>query len=458
MHGLRCSSPVSDKVNTLFRALHSLRVSAKRKIPSSIRSLRYWDFYKLYETLDHVDAPPAFVANVRRKLTLLCKRIYSVPPRPRFRMSVLAAYGVSRASVQQLCFALVRPLDVPDVIKQFVLHSMTVSFTRTPSVGDKICNFRSYCDSWDPSSPWPCTCKYLAATFGILDSPDSFVPIPSHGSHVHSRFDRCHGGHASVLHSNLRDVFQPPSPQIARSLTVALRSFLLDVRRFSCAIRRVPLHLFPTLVSAPPATVSIPDALLPVARLCQSLGFRFTKRCASLCTSISRDESVYDSPLLSAADVDAFVAAATGCGVVSYLDKNPGLGCIVCPFLFWHTLRDAFWANPDYARTSHTSVSLLLHHHSAYVSGKWDCLGPFEPKSPPGHTPFIFGKDKSNHKNRPVLSAYRHCLKKVSTALLSPFVCAFLLSFSIERGTLTCPPPLMLRASLHVMLTVLSMN
>ena len=431
--GLRCSSPVSAQVINLFRAIKSLTVSAKRKIPSSIRALRYWDFYKLYEALDSVDAPPTFVATVRRKLTVLCKRIYSVPPRPRFRMSLLAAFGVSRESVQQLCFALVQPLDIPDVIKQFVLRSMTVSFTRTPSVGDKVCNFRKYCDSWDPGFPWPCTCSYLAATFGILDSPDSYAPVPSNGRHVHSRFDRCHGDHASILNSNLRDVFHPPSQQVARSLTVALRTFLLDVRRFSCSIRRFPLHLFPSLVSAPAASVSIPDDFVPVAQLCQRLGFRFTSRCASLCTSISRGESSFDSPLVPAADVNAFVAATNGTAVVSYLDKNPGLGCVVCPFLFWHTLRDAFWTNPDYKRSPHNAVSLLAHHRSAYASGGWDCLGPFEPRSPPGHVPFIFGKDKSNLKNRPVLSAFRHCLKKVyHRAALALRVC--LLTVVLNRS------------------------
>ena len=127
-------------------------------------------------------------------------------------MSLLAAFGVSRDSVQQLCFALVQPLDILDVIKQFVLRSMTVSFTRTPSIGDTICNFRNYCDSWDLKSPWPCTCSYLADTFGIFDSPDSYAPVPSHERHVHSWFDRCYGDHASILHSNLRDVLPPPVP------------------------------------------------------------------------------------------------------------------------------------------------------------------------------------------------------------------------------------------------------
>ena len=228
-------------------------------------------------------------------------------------------------------------------------------------------------------------------------------------------------------------MFDPPSHQVARSLTVVLCTFLLDVRRFFCNIRSFPLHLLPSLVSAPAASVSIPVDFVPVAQLCQRLGFRFTSRCASLCTSISRGESGFDSPLVPAVDVHAFVAAITGTAVVSYLDKHLGLGCIVCPFLFWHTLRDAFWTNPDYKRFSHNADSLLAHHHSAYVSGGWDCLGPFEPRSPPGHVPFIFGKDKSNLKNRPVLSAFRHRLKKVyHQAALALRVC--LLTVVLNRS------------------------
>ena len=197
------------------------------------------------------------------------------------------------------------------------------------------------------------------------------------------------------------------------SLARTLRAFLSDVQRFACAIRRVPLSSFPTLVSAPDASVSIPVELLPVARVCASLGFRFTPRCAALCTDIFHRETIYTSSVASASDVSAFTAAIGDAGVVSYLDKNAGLGCIVCPHLFWHTLRDTFWRNPDYSRTTLTHATLLVLHLKAYTSGRWSCVGPFQPRAPPAHTPFLFGKYKSNRKNRPVLSAFRHCLKTV---------------------------------------------
>ena len=119
------------------------------------------------------------------------------------------------------------------MIKTFVLHQMTVSFTRTPSIGSAVCNFRRFCDSWTPDCPWPCSCSYLARTFGILDVPESYVPVLPDGSHVHARFDRCHNGHAIILRSNLRDAYHPSSSTVVGSLTRALRAFLSDVQRFS---------------------------------------------------------------------------------------------------------------------------------------------------------------------------------------------------------------------------------
>ena len=75
LYGLRCASPLCSKDMALFRCIRTLKVSARRRIPSAIRSLRYWDFFHLYGALDDVDGYPAFVSCVRRKLTLICKRL-----------------------------------------------------------------------------------------------------------------------------------------------------------------------------------------------------------------------------------------------------------------------------------------------------------------------------------------------------------------------------------------------
>jgi hypothetical protein len=161
--------------------------------------------------------------------------------------------------------------------------------------------------------------------------------------------------------------------------------------------------------------------------MCSQLGFRFNAACARLTDGILQMEDSYPSGLVSDRDVNAFcddINAPANQGVCSYLDKNPGLGCIVCPNLFWHTLRDAFWLNPDYEHTSFDAASLLDFHQEAHARGQWAAVAPFEGLSPPANVPFLYGKFKSNLKNRPVLAAFRHCLRRVyQRAALAVRVC-----------------------------------
>lgn len=102
-----------------------------------------------------------------------------------------------------------------------------------------------------------------------------------------------------------------------------------------------------------------------------------------------------------------------------YLDKNSGMGAVACPHLYWWVLHDALWANPDYERTLHTRESLHVLHYKSFVAGNWARAGVYMSAGSPANLPFLYTKNKSNAKYRPVLSAFSHCLRRVHARVAS---------------------------------------
>ena len=427
VYSLRCASLLSPEVCTLLRGIYASRFSRKR-IPRKIRLLSFWDFHHLYTNLDSSDFRPEFTARVRSRLTSWCQRIFNVHPRPAFGIRCQAHFGLRRSTLRRLCFALVQPLQVPPAVRSFVLNDMAISFTATPTVGATVCNFRRFCSVWSPDSPWPCTCEFMRSEFHLPVSSESQAPDHQGCSHYHVRFDQCRGRHADVLLSNLRDAYPPDDGSLIESVLGGLRGFLLNVRDFACAIRRIPVSRLADIVTCPRDGYAIPTALLPVANLCASFGFHFSKRCSDILRdAMKRDVAYRDGSVVSERAVRALAATVNDSQhpvVCSHLDKNPGLGCLVCPRLYWSTLYSTFWDNDDYLRTDHTAQSLIDLHHRVYVDGGWATIGPFHAHRPGYHIPFAFGKFKSNRKVRPVLGAARFCLRVVyARASLALRVC-----------------------------------
>ena len=416
---LRVVDPFCEHTLELLRCIFKAKLPARR-VPRQLRQLKFWDLHKLYLVLDELpDSPvnkplPVFVAGVRRKLTRICNIVYNTHPTPRIRLSMVGSFGLSRRAVQRLCFSFVKFLRIPDAARQFIMNSMTVSFTRTESVGDKICNFRKFCDQWRPDNRWSCHCHTIRSIFGIIPGTDTHVPDDSGCGHVHVRFNQCYGTHQRVLHSNLRDVYTPDDPDVHDNIRNALYKFLKETKAFACNIRRTTD--FESLFEVPDDSLLMDPETHKTASMASSLGFPFRPETMRLYHKAISPSGEPRHIEVTQDNLDAFKSDTDGpdcLAVVSHLDKNPGLGNIVCPALYWVTLRDALWSNADYERSSHTEASLLALHLQAYTANGWDLIAPFQQNAPPAHIPFIFGKFKSNLKNRIVLSAFKHCLRSV---------------------------------------------
>ena len=411
---VRVVDPLSDSTMDLLHQIWKTKFRAS-SVPAAFRRLEYWDLHRLYRVCGDVPNQPELVAGARRNLTRLSNIFYNSHPNPRISFRIQGLYGLNRRSIHKLCFSFLRSLRIPDAAKQFVLNHMTVSFTKSRSIGELICNFRGFCDSWSPTAPWVCSCSYLQRLFGIIPGDDT--QAPGGGSyHIHARFDQCHGVmHQRVLHSNMRDSLAPAVDDIHDMLRSALYPFLCDAKRFACSIRRTP-DLSSLHMSTNP-TIGITAAELPVAQMAIRLGFHYSRESSSLYDKVARSTTTAPGLTVDNDDTEAFMDATSlypgRQAVVSYLDKNAGLGSLVCPHLYWHTLNDTFWTNPDYVRTDHNAATLTAVHYSAYTTHGWESIGRFHATAPPGNIPFIFGKFKSNRKYRTVLSAFKHPLKTV---------------------------------------------
>jgi hypothetical protein len=391
-----------------------------------LTNLSYRDVYELYRMVGLVEHEPRLVSSVRSILTRYCKARYRVHPSPRFSLSVPARFGLSRDACRDLCFALIRDVEVPPVVRERVIADMPISFTSVPSVGESICNFRSYCKDWSHSAPWKCTCESLMTTCGISGVADNFVQHSHAGRHLNAKFSACSGRHAVVFGSNLNDRCIPASSSIAQDLIQPLYKFLHSFRSFACAIRKCPIPDFHLLRRGRRPRIRVSRSLSPVVDLVLSMGFTFNHLCLRALEKIERSEVSFapstPTTVPSTDQVSAFSSAMAkpgAEGVVMYLDKNSGMGAVVCPHLYWWVLHDALWSNPDYERTLHTSESLHVLHYKSYLAGDWGRAGPYVSKGTPANAPFLFTKNKSNAKYRPVLSAFSHCLRRVHARVAS---------------------------------------
>lgn len=226
--------------------------------------------------------------------------------------------------------------------------------------------------------------------------------------------------HARVFNSNLNGKCVPAASSIAKELVQAIRPFLRDVRRFACALMRVPIRHFPTLCVGVKPVLNVDVDLLPLVYAVRELGFTFNRSPLSAVQTFLRSERLFhpDTNSLIPSTTEALalrevLSLPGGEGVVMYLDKNSGMGAVLCPRLYWHVLRDALWSNPDYSITTHSPTSLHVLHSLAYKRGDWKRVACYRSSGKPANEPFLFGKNKSNAKYRTVLSAYHHCLKRV---------------------------------------------
>ena len=421
VHNTTFLDNVSKETLTFYRDIARLRFgSGSTYLPRILSHLTYREVYELYRQTQFIPECPQLVTKVRYKLTVYSKLRFGVRPNPRFRFAIPAEFGLSREACRSLCYTLIRDVAIPPVVRDRIIADMPISFTTTPSVGDIVCNFRSYCRGWMPHTPWACTCDSLREVCGIASTSATVATHPVIGEHINARFSDCSGRFDNIFTSNLRDKCAPAPLSLIKNLLPALGSFLRLVRRFATSIRDTPLSQFHTLCMGVNPTLRVDHDLIPIVRLVRSLGFTFSKATHralhSLISSTRNYSPPPSTPIPTTSDASLFrdvMSSAPTAGVIMYLDKNSGMGSVVCPSLYWKVLHDSLWANPDYVHTNHTDVSLHRLHHDAYASGGWSTCGFFRTKGTAANEPFLFGKNKSNLKYRTVLSAYSHCLKYV---------------------------------------------
>ena len=104
-----------------------------------------------------------------------------------------------------------------------------------------------------------------------------------------------------------------------------------------------------------------------------------------------------------------------GDAVVGFQDKNAGQCTIECPVIQWHRDRRMFFDNPtnfEHVALSTTEYRQLMKQH--HTEHDWDRIAPFPSKSNT-HIPYAyaFQKFKDANKDRPIMSYFKHCCKKI---------------------------------------------
>jgi hypothetical protein len=214
---------------------------------------------------------------------------------------------------------------------------------------------------------------------------------------VHAKFSACSGDFARVFDSNLNDVCAPAPGVYVRDLTGAYARFLRDVREFACAIRRTSTLEFDRVCRGSDDPGRIPPELRPFVRAVRKLGFTVSRASLSALAALVRPGRTFDASSTStvpsrdeAVDFQRAMRVVGGEGVVMSMDKNSGMGAVVCPNLYWHVLRSSLWDNVDYVRAPFSSNVLLLRHLTAYTDGSWQKIARFKMNGTPANIPFLF--------------------------------------------------------------------
>ena len=431
VRGVRMANTVDATQLNVFKCLSQYSVRyARNKFTSGIndylREFTFSELATLYTISEHVE-DRKLRARGRCILTKYCKFRFKCHPHPFFSFSMPSRFGIGRGIISKIIWCVIRKLHLPLNTLRFIMQQLTVSFTAQPSNKSILCNFRPYCKKWSPHDRWPCTCVELRTLLGIQpNDTDSHVLLPDNSSHTHALFSQCGGDFADVFAMNLNDIYEPPTDTLADELASGIRDVLSTVKHFACAMRQKHTMDFTDILKTDQHPLYIHDTYSStascVARTICMLGFTVDHECARLLESITSRLTPYPSnPLCTSARVYELQRSLRDVGIVSYCDKNGGMGSVCCPLVLWYALRSKLWLNTDYKRTKHNVLTLHVSLKRTFLSENWDQFSNFRDKGAVANEPFVLVKFKDRNKYRPILSAFHHCLKhthsRISSAL-----------------------------------------
>jgi hypothetical protein len=431
VRNVRLANAVDATQLNVFKCLsqYSVRYARNRftsGIHDYLREFTFSELAKLYTISEHVD-DRKLRARGRCILTKYCKFRFKCHPSPSFSFTMPSRFGIERGIISKIICCVIRKLHLPLDTLRFIMQQLTVSFTAQPSNKSILCTFRSYCKKWKPHERWPCTCTELRPLIGIQrNDTDSHVLLPDDSSHTHALFSQCRGNFADVFAMNLNDICEPPTDTLADELASSIRDVLSTVKRFACSMRQKHTMDFADILTSDYQPLYIRDTYSStascVARTICILGFSVDHECARLLESITSRLTPYlSNPLCTSERVYELHDSLRDLGVVSYCDKNGGMGAVCCPLVLWHALRSKLWLNADYKRTTHNILTLHVSLKRTFLSENWDRFSKFRDKGTVANEPFVLVKFKDRNKYRPILSAFHHCLKhthsRISSAL-----------------------------------------
>ena len=417
----RRADTIPPSMMLIFRTICKLapqwpKLERRKRIFALLGTYTYSELHHLYIISKHI-LDSKVRARVRCTITRYSMFRFKVHPAPSFSVTIPAVFGVRRSILTRIVWCILRKCHIPLATKRDIHNAVTYSFTANPSVKAILCNSRSRCKQWDANEVWACTCDTIRSRLGITHDTTHTVCLHDGSRHIHTFMSQCDGGFKDVFSMNLNDICEPDRDHLVDSIPKALLTCLSVIKRFVCNLRNRDLYDFRFIHTGGNNTITIDsnDTLSEsITHALASLGLPIDSDCARHIRSLSASiRSFPENLLCKASRVYACAEYLRGDAITFYCDKNGGVGTVCCPRVAWYAMYDKLWNNPEYKHTTLTPDALRTELLHTYTTNKWSDFARFRKDGDSANDPFINVKFKNLLKYRPILSAYKHCLKHV---------------------------------------------